>query len=248
MYKLTGRGWLLVIVIGLLLSTGAYALISSLTGGGDAPPEPSAPNLQDIPSSSPETSPTPEPTPTMPDPTPSPSEFPSPLPDPSTVPDPSPDISPIPSTVPDPTFEPSPVDIPDPSQPPQEPSPTPPEPSPSNAVSPSQSWQEKTNAVMFNFGSAEPSETRERILAALDELIPSLDELAGYLVIVEAYTSKDETAEGLAQERAAVVADILINDLGIPAAMVREQSGNSSDGDEAWRQRADVYFLYVGIK
>ncbi len=234
-YKLTGRGWLLIIIIGLLLSTGAYALVSSF-GGGEAPPEPSGPQLEDLPT--PVTPPVPTPVQNTPSPEPPLEPDPTPTESPSPTPDPSP-IS-VPSPVPDP----SPVPIPDPSQPPPEPSPKPPEPSPP----PAPSWAEKTNAVMFNFDSAEPSETRERILAALDELIPSPEDLTEYIIVVEAYASGDETAEGLAQQRAGVVADMIVNDLGIPAAMVREQSGDSSDGEEAWRQRADVYFAYVGVK
>jgi outer membrane protein OmpA-like peptidoglycan-associated protein len=101
---------------------------------------------------------------------------------------------------------------------------------------------------MFSFNSAEPSESPERTLEALDELIPDISELAGYLVVVEAYVSEDETAVNLAQKRADYVSALLIEELGVPAAQVRAYSADGADGGESWRQRADVYFSYVGYK
>ncbi|MDR1669935.1 MAG: hypothetical protein LBR76_08255 [Oscillospiraceae bacterium] len=257
-YKLTGRGWALIVIACLLLSTGAYALVSSF--GGDAPPPngttPSNPQLSVVPSPGTPSADTPDP---LPDPSPSlepPPEPPenSPSAEPPADPSLPPELPADPSEAPPEPPVPSPIDIPDPSQPPPDPNP-PPDPSPEEipsppieAVSPETAWYAKTDAVMFLFDSAEPSESRERILAALDNLIPPPGDLVGYIVVVEAYVSEDETTEGLAQQRADFVAEILQHDLGIPAAQIRVQAGESADGDEAWRQRADVYFLYVGNK
>ena len=99
---------------------------------------------------------------------------------------------------------------------------------------------------MFGFDSADLLEP-EQYYADLAEFLPSANELAGYVVVVSAYTAADETTEGLAGLRAETVYAILTG-LGIPDSMIRLVADPVSGGTERYRQRADVYFLYVGNK
>jgi outer membrane protein OmpA-like peptidoglycan-associated protein len=99
---------------------------------------------------------------------------------------------------------------------------------------------------MFAFNSAEMLEP-EHYIADLTEFLPPLDELDGYLVVVTAYTASGETAEDLAELRTEAVYEMLI-DLGLPGSKIRLVADPVSGGSEPYRQRADVYFIYVGNK
>jgi hypothetical protein len=78
-------------------------------------------------------------------------------------------------------------------------------------------------------------------------MLPPVSELEGYLVMVTAYTALDEDTENLAGMRAEAVYNMLLN-LGVPAQSVRTNPDHTPTGTERYRQRADIYFLYVGDK
>jgi hypothetical protein len=99
---------------------------------------------------------------------------------------------------------------------------------------------------MFLFNSPEMAEPVQysNDLAAL---LPPAGELEGYLVMVTSYTALDEGLENLAGMRAESVYNMLLN-LGVPANMIRTNPDLTPTGTERYRQRADIYFLYVGDK
>jgi outer membrane protein OmpA-like peptidoglycan-associated protein len=100
---------------------------------------------------------------------------------------------------------------------------------------------------MFDFDSAEPANL-SLALSDLADLLPPLDEMSGYVVVVTAYTASDETTEDLARLRAEAVYDMLHSELGLPAEAIRLYSDPVSVDTQRYRQRADIYFLYVGNK
>lgn len=247
-YKLTGRGWALVLVVAALLFVGTYALVTSAFGGEPSENTPSDdPHLAD-PTVTAEPTPTEEPTPSVLD-TPTPTEEPTP-----SAPDESPD-DPLPTDT---------TPVPPPSAPPSEPqvkpspttaasSPSPATPKPAQtpkdpAESPSlPSWVDGKAAIMFDFDSYDRYD-RDLAVEDLTELLPDVSELEGYVVVISAYTAQDETVEDLAQKRADEIYDILTGELELPDSMIRILAASDSGGKERYRQRVDVYFLYVGIK
>jgi outer membrane protein OmpA-like peptidoglycan-associated protein len=116
-----------------------------------------------------------------------------------------------------------------------------PEPSP-----PPIHWSDDSAAVMFLFNSAEMAEPVQ-YSNDLEDMLPPVNELEGYLVMVTSYTALDEDLENLAGKRAEAVYNMLLN-LGVPAHMIRTHPDTMPTGTERYRQRADIYFLYVGDK
>ena len=99
---------------------------------------------------------------------------------------------------------------------------------------------------MFLFNSAEMAEPVQ-YSNDLADMLPPIEELEGYLVMVSAYTALDEDVGGLAVMRVEAVYDMLLN-LGVPARAIRTHADNTRTGTERYRQRADIFFLYVGDK
>jgi outer membrane protein OmpA-like peptidoglycan-associated protein len=194
-YKLTGRGWALVVVLSMLLSLGAYSLVSLAFGNDNDNGSP--PNHI----------------------------FAQPSETPGSTPPPSGETSRPPSD--DPDYEPP--GFPDLEEP-----------------RPQVDWTEEMTTVMFAHNSSEMTEPVQ-FSRDLADMLPPIDELGGYLVIVESYTATGEDRKNLAEMRAEAVYDMLLN-LEVPAQRIRTYANNTPAGSESYRQRAVISFAYAGDK
>lgn len=108
-----------------------------------------------------------------------------------------------------------------------------------------ENWPSYVLSVSFEKDSYEPAFLAETRIY-LSGMIPPTDDLSGYVLVVQGYSSTDETVERLAAKRADAVADILIKDLRVAASSVRTQTAAAGSGNNL--QRVDISFFYTGYK
>ena len=192
-YKLTGRGWALVVVLSMLLSLGAYSLVSLAFGSDDddVPPTNNFGLAQ-------------------------PSETPA-----------APAANDHSRPQDDPNYEPP--GFPDLDEP-----------------FPSVDWTEEMTTVMFSHNSSEMTDPVQ-FSKDLADMLPPIDELGGYLVVVESYTATGEDRKNLAEMRAEAVHDMLLS-LEVPAQRIRTYANGTPAGSESYRQRAVISFSYAENK
>lgn len=258
-YKVTGRGWALIVVLLFLLVFLIFGISKLAALSRENPdvtnsPSPSQPNGFYTPSPSVDTL-SPSETPDI-SPRPSgtsPAVSPTPLPvTPSSYPSTTPAIviTPPPTASSLPQSTPRPVTLPTPTPIPRTPTPVPATPKPTPTPIPTPippDWATKSFSVLFLWNSDQIVEP-DIALDDLTALLPPDGEMDGYIFLIEGFASDDEPKKKLALLRAEAVEKMLIEELKIDPALIRVEAVTNPEAFDRKRQRADVSFRYVGNK